>query len=214
MADIIDWLPKVGFNSYFIQFREAYTFFDRWYSHINNPLKGKEHFSVDMARNFVQRLVKEIKKRGLLYHAVGHGWTCEPFGVPGLGWDIYNGTIPASYVRYTAEINGKRGLWGGIPLNTNLCYSNPEVREIITDSIVKYLEEHPEVDVLHFWLADGSNNQCECEECRKALPSDFYVMMLNELDKKLTLKGIDTKVVFLLYVDLLWTPEREKDRES
>ena len=210
VADIIDWLPKVGFNSYFIQFREAYTFFDRWYSHINNPLKGKEHFSVDMARNFVQRLVKEIKKRGLLYHAVGHGWTCEPFGVPGLGWDIYNGTIPASYVRYTAEINGKRGLWGGIPLNTNLCYSNPEVREIITDSIVKYLEEHPEVDVLHFWLADGSNNQCECEECRKALPSDFYVMMLNELDKKLTLKGIDTKVVFLLYVDLLWTPEREK----
>lgn len=210
VADIIDWAPKVGFNSYFIQFREAYTFFDRWYSHINNPLKEKEHFSIDMARDFVQRLAKEIKKRDLLYHAVGHGWTCEPFGIPGLGWDVYTGDIPESYIQYTAEVNGKRGLWEGIPLNTNLCYSNPKVRDIITDSIVEYLEGHPEIDVLHFWLADGSNNQCECEECRKLLPSDFYIMMLNELDRKLTLRGIDAKIVFLLYVDLLWPPERER----
>lgn len=208
--DIIEWAPKVGFNSYFIQFREAYTFFDRWYSHINNPTKERETFSIEMARGFVQRLAKEIKKRGLLYHAVGHGWTCEPFGIPGLGWDVYSGDIPESYIRYTAEVNGKRGLWEGIPLNTNLCYSNPEVRDIVTNSIVEYLEEHPEVDVLHFWLADGSNNQCECEECSKLLPSDFYIMMLNELDEKLTLRGIDTKVVFLLYVDLLWPPQKER----
>lgn len=208
--DIIDWAPKVGFNSYFIQFREGYTFFDRWYSHINNPLKEKEPFSVEKAREFVRSLEKEIKRRGLLYHAVGHGWTCEPFGIPGLGWDIYKGEVPEDYIRYTAEINGKRGLWEGIPLNTNLCYSNSEVRRIVTDSIVEYLETHPYIDVLHFWLADGANNQCECEECRKALPSDFYVMMLNELDKKLTSKGINTKIVFLLYVDLLWPPEKER----
>lgn len=208
--DIIDWSMKVGFNSYFIQFREGYTFFDRWYSHINNPLKEKEPFSVEKAREFVRSLEKEIKRRGLLYHAVGHGWTCEPFGIPGLGWDIYKGEVPEDYIKYTAEINGKRGLWEGIPLNTNLCYSNPEVRHIITDSIVEYLEEHPYIDVLHFWLADGTNNQCECEECRKTLPSDFYVMMLNELDRKLTSKGIDTKIVFLLYVDLLWPPEKER----
>lgn len=210
VLDIIDWSPKVGFNSYFIQFREAYTFFDRWYSHINNPLKDKEPFSVGKAREFVRNLEKEIKRRGLLYHAVGHGWTCEPFGIPGLGWDLYEGEVPEDYIKYTAEINGKRGLWEGIPLNTNLCYSNPEVRRIVTDSIVEYLEEHPYIDVLHFWLADGTNNQCECEECKKALPSDFYVMMLNELDKKLTSKGIDTKIVFLLYVDLLWPPEKER----
>lgn len=64
--DIIDWAPKVGFNSYFIQFREAFTFFDRWYSHINNPLKEKEPFTVEKAREFVGSLAKEIKKRGLL----------------------------------------------------------------------------------------------------------------------------------------------------
>lgn len=75
---------------------------------------------------------------------------------------------------------------------------------------MEYLENHPEIDLLHFWLADGSNNQCECEDCKKALPSDFYVMMLNELDRKLSSKGIDAKIVFLLYVDLLWPPEKER----
>src|SRR5262249_47050158 len=30
--DLIEWMPKVGLNAYFIQFREAHTFFDRWYS--------------------------------------------------------------------------------------------------------------------------------------------------------------------------------------
>ena len=31
--DMIDWMPKVGFNSYFIQFSLPHVFFDRWYSH-------------------------------------------------------------------------------------------------------------------------------------------------------------------------------------
>ena len=29
---------------------------------------------------------KGLEKRGMLHHAVGHGWTCEPFGIPGLEW--------------------------------------------------------------------------------------------------------------------------------
>ncbi|HHV97687.1 MAG TPA: DUF4838 domain-containing protein [Clostridiaceae bacterium] len=210
IENIIDWAPKVGFNAYFFQFREAFTFFERWYSHKNNPLKKPEPFTVDMAREYVKRAVNEIKKRGLIYHAVGHGWTCEPLGIPGLSWEKDEYDVKPEVVKFFAEVNGKRELWGGIPLNTNLCYSNPEVREIITDAIVQYLKENPEVDILHFWLADGSNNQCECENCRKRIPSDFYVIMLNELDKKLSAENINTKIVFLIYVDLLWAPEYEK----
>jgi len=210
IENIIDWAPKVGFNAYFFQFREAYTFFERWYSHKNNPLKKPEPFSVNMAREFVKRAENEIKKRGLIYHAVGHGWTCEPFGIPGLSWEKDEYDIKPEVIKFLAEVNGKRELWGGIPLNTNLCYSNPEVREIVTDAIVQYLKENPNVDILHFWLADGSNNQCECENCKERIPSDYYVMMLNELDKKLSAENINTKIVFLIYVDLLWAPESEK----
>lgn len=63
VRDVIEWLPKVGFNAYFIQFREGFTFFDRWYSRKNNPLKGPEPFSVEQARSYVSQLADEIKKR-------------------------------------------------------------------------------------------------------------------------------------------------------
>lgn len=216
VCDIIEWAAKVGFNAYFIQFREAFTFFDRWYTHKENSLKNPEPFSVSKAREFVKNVVREIKKRDLVYHAVGHGWTCEPFGIPGLGWDVSEYNIKPEIVEFLAEVNGKREIFKGIPLNTNLCYSNPEVRRTIVSDISSYIKKHEYIDVLHFWLADGVNNHCECEGCRETIPSDFYVRMLNELDQKLTSEKINTKVVFLIYVDVLWKPQTEniknKDR--
>lgn len=214
VRDVVDWSVKNGFNTYFTQFREAHTFFARWYTHMNNPFIEPEPFPVERAREFKRELTREIKKRGMVFHDVGHGWTCEPFGIPGLGWNAHEDPLPAEVAGYLAEVNGERKLWHKIPMNTNLCYSNPEVRRIVTDDIVSYAGEHPEVDVIHFWLADGSNNQCECEGCRQARPSDFYVRMLNELDEKLTDRGLPTRIVFLIYVDLLWPPEQEVIRNK
>jgi len=210
VADMIDWAPKVGMNAYFFQFRESYTFFERWYTHRGNPTLEAEPFPVERAREFIRRAEDEIAQRGLLYHAVGHGWTCEPLGVPGLSWDARSYDLSDETRQLLAEVAGVRDIWQGIPLNTNLCYGNPEVRRLIIEDIAGYLEQHPGVDLLHFWLADGSNNQCECPLCRDTRPSDFYVTMLNELDCLLAERGIGSKVVFLVYVDLLWPPERER----
>ena len=207
IRDMIDWLPKVGMNGYFVQFHTPYIFFERWYHHENNPLLEKEPLTPEDVTHIWKRLEEEVVKRGLLYHAVGHGWTCEPLGIKGGGWDVETGEIAPEVKQYFAEVNGKRELWGGIGLNTNLCYSKPEVRNMMTDAIANYCKSHREVDYLHFWLADASNNQCECPECQKMRPSDFYVMLLNELDQKLTEENIPVKVVFLIYVDLLWAPE-------
>ena len=210
VAEIIDWAPKVGFNAYFTQFREAYTFFERWYTHRNNPTLQPEPFGVERAREYVVRAVQEIKRRDLIYHAVGHGWTCEPLGISGLSWESREYDLPEDVKQYLAEVNGVRAIWQGVPLNTNLCYSNPEVRRLIAQNIADYAQEHADIDVLHFWLADGANNQCECEACRKSIPSDFYVQMLNELDEMLAQRGLKTRIVFLIYVDLLWPPEVER----
>ncbi len=210
VASIIDWAPKAGMNGYFTQFRESYVFFERWYRHRNNPLKAHEPFSVERARELLVGIEGEVAKRGLIYHAVGHGWTCEPFGIPGLGWDAEFPVLTPEVRGYLAQVNGVRDLWHGVPLNTNLCYSNPEVRARVVEGIVAYLRDHPQVQLLHFWLADGSNNQCECDACRDTRPSDYYVMMLNALDRRLRESAIRTKIVFLVYVDLLWPPERER----
>lgn len=210
VADMIDFIPKLGFNSYFIQFRESYNFFERWYLHRHNDkIDPEQTFSVEKAREFVNRLINEIKKRDLIYHAVGHGWTCEPLGIPGLGWDQKVYEVNENISSYLAKVDGKREMWRGVPIDTNLCYSNPEVRKLIVDDVVNYLKENKEIDLLHFWLADSYNNQCECDRCKDIIPSDWYVKMLNELDELLTSNGIDTKIIFLVYFDLLWAPEFE-----
>ena len=209
VRDMIDWIPKLGFSGYFIQFREAYEFFDRWYSHTGNPGKTGEKLSVETARDYTRLIVEETKKRGMLFHKVGHGWTCEPFGLSGLGWEQGSPEVTAEVSQYLAELDGERKLFGGVPINTNLCYSNPQARKIVNEDIANYAAEHPEIDYLHFWLADGYNNNCECENCRALRPSDWYVRMLNELDELLTSRGIKTRIVFLVYVDLLWPPVSE-----
>ena len=210
VLDMIDFAPKVGYNAYFTQFMEAYTFFERWYTHKGNPLRAAESFSPSLSREMLAAAVEAIQKRGLLYHAVGHGWTCEPLGIPGLHWEDDGIELAPEQRECMAQVDGTRGLYRGIALNTNLCYSNPRVRGLMARAIARYAAEHPEIDVLHVWLADDFNNQCECPACQTARPSDFYVMLLNEVDDLMTRQGIPVRIAFLLYFDLLFPPERER----
>ena len=211
IVELLDFMPKVGMNSYYIQFRDAFIFFDRFYSHRDSTVKQPEPFSYEDALALVAKVRTVAKERGLLLQAVGHGWTCEPFGVANHGWDpVKPEDIPDSYRAVCAEVKGVRDVWRGMPLATSLCYSNPEVRRTMVEDVVKYLKDTPEVDVLHFWLSDWPNNTCECEECRKYPPADFYMMMLNEIDERLTEEGIDARIVFLIYYDTMFTPVKER----
>lgn len=207
VQNMVDWIPKIGMNSYMTQFRQSHTFFDRWYSHQQNNSVEKEYITIAQADEYISKIVKDIKSRGMIYHAVGHGWTCEPFGYSGLGWDQVDYEPKKEDLIHLALVNGKRDFWDKRPIDTNLCYSNKDTRDIINKDILKYLKAHPDIDVLHFWLADATNNNCECPECVKMRPSDYYVIMLNELDRLLSANNIDTKIVFLIYVDLLWAPQ-------
>ena len=72
------------------------------------------------------------------------------------------------------------------------------------------MKERNLTDVLHVYFADAANNHCECEECRKLIPTDYLVMLLNELDEAFTENGIETKILFPVYVDVLWPPMKTK----
>lgn len=210
MLDNIDWVAKMGFNTYFLQFVIPYTFFNRWYSHQWNPTKEGRKISREEVIEMRERMITEIKKRGLSYHAVGHGWTCIPFHLPGDGGWVQISEEPTDEVReLLAELDGERKFWNGVPMNTELCYSNPKARKKMVDCCADFAKEHPEANVLHLWLSDGHRNHCECENCRKKLPADWYVILLNELDAELTKRNLTTKIVFLIYHDLLWAPETE-----
>ncbi len=210
MLDNVDWAAKMRCNSYFLEFEVPFIFFDRYYGHRHNPYKTPESRTIPEVAAYSLAIEKEINKRGMLYHAMGHGWTSKVLGIIGLGWDKEAHELTEEQKMCVAEINGERKLFQDVPLNTNLCYGNPEVRTKMVDLIAAYAEEHKNVSLLHFWLADDYNNQCECELCRDTIPTDFFIMMLNELDEKLTAKKLDTKIVFLNYMELLWPPIKEK----
>jgi len=210
VLDFVEWMPKNGFNTYFTQFLVPYEFFKTWYEHRNNPLLANSEAvpTVEEVEAFTYGPLNEaLKKRSLVFQAAGHGWTTNTVGIRGLGWD--EGQEPEErYTHWLAQIDGRRALFHSKPLNTNLCYSNLEVRDAITEQVLCFLRRYPQVDVIHFWLADEGNNSCECTECCKKRPSEFYIDMLNLLDEKLTAAGLKTKIVFLAYLDLLWPPQK------
>lgn len=210
VLELVDWAAKAGFNSYFTQFTTSYEFFSRWYEHIGNPFLPAEKIDGETAKSYIKVIVAALKKRSLLYHAVGHGWTPACLGLDCNGWSVSKEVLSEEKQRLIAQIDGKRKFFKGKPLNTHLCYSDPTARRLLAESVVEYAKTHPEVDVLHFWLADDFNNACECEECAKKRMSDWYVMILNEIDRLLTENGLNVKIVFLVYLELYWAPLEER----
>ena len=211
VLDFINWLPKVGYNSFFLQFKVPYIFLSRWYHHDKNPLKDAEPFSMEDAEGCLKLFQQEMTKRSLLLHQVGHGWTGEVLAGGTVGsWDASENQISPEKAPMAAMIDGKRGFFMGIPANTNLCLSNPETVKTFTDQVLEYVRENPDVDYLHIWLADEYNNVCECADCEKTTVSDQYVALLNEIDRRLTEENKPTRLVFLLYQELLWPPRMER----
>ena len=54
------------------------------------------------------------------------------------------------------------------------------------------------------------NNICECPACCKTTPSDQYIELLNHIDEELTRLNYSVKIVFLLYQELLWPPQKAR----
>ena len=212
MMETIDFLPKVGMNVYMLEFRVPYAYYTRYYDHPHNPTLSPEPLSEKQIIQWKRQCEAEIAKRGLQFHDIGHGWTAEAFGIPAnCAWEaIDESLVPEKSKKYLAEIGGVRKLWEGKPMNTNFCMSNPEARKLFVNYISDYAENHSNSDYLHVWLSDGVNNHCECEECRKKTPSDYYMMAMNELDRELSRRNLKTRIVFIVYTDTTWPPITER----
>ncbi len=211
VLDMIAFLPRVGMNTYFIQFFRPTNFFRNWRENPANPEHEKGPYKPEEIDEIHAHIVKEIQKRGLDHQAIGHGWTCEPYGVAGEGWrPIDAAALPAEFLDAVAVLDGEKKLYAGSPLMTNLCYGRPDVRRRLVEAVADYCAGHPTVSAVHFWLSDGHANFCECERCRDLRPADQYVELLNEIDAELTARGIDTKIVFLAYFDLIFPPEHAR----
>lgn len=213
IRDTVYWLPKIGMNMYMIEGVVPYVYMNKWYSHVWNSRLHIPGQTVDyhMIEDCVTRLERDINRTGVQLHTLGHGWMYEKWGIHNDAPAIQKANIDKltdEQKSYMALVGGKRELFEGSTFYTHFCYSNPDARKFLVSYMVEYAKNKPHVDFIHLWLADSANNQCECEECVKMHPSDWYVMLLNELDEELTKEGIDTRFVFIMYVDTVRPPEK------
>lgn len=209
MMDEIDFTPKIGMNIFMIEFDNPKVYYDWYYDHrYNDDNRPPEPVDADTTLQWKRQCEAELSKRGLQFHDIGHGWTMESFGIDTTaGWVANDkNPIPEESREFVAMVNGKRELYGGVALNTNFCMSNPEARRRVVKKVSDYAELQTNVDYLHVWLSDGFNNHCECPECQKKIPSDWYIMLMNEIDEELTRRELDTRIVFICYLDTTWPP--------
>ena len=211
MIETIDFTPKIGLNTYMLEFDNPICYYNPYYDHKYSTVREAEPISRDTVLQWKRQCEAEIQKRGLHFHDMGHGWTAEPFGIDSSnGWFVdEEDFVPPESRKYVAMLNGERKLLVGKALLSNACMSQKEARSIMVNYIADYAEKQNNVDFLHVWLADGENNICECVECQKKTPSDWYVILLNELDIELTKRGLDTHIVFIVYTNTFWAPLEE-----
>ena len=212
LLDTIDFMPKVGMNMFMVQFLVPIFFYRRYYNHWSSEVRKSENIDRATTMRWIAMAECELEKRGLHYHAIGHGWTAAPFGIDtSTGWtSVDPSTVSDEQKRYLAMTDGKRDLYGGVPTNTQFCMSSPEARKIVAEYIADYADVHRNVNYLHVWLADSKNNHCECDVCKKKTASDWYMMLLNDIDDALTKKNLDTRIVFAVYTDTTFAPLTER----
>jgi len=214
MIESIDYTAKLGMNTVMLEFLVPVSYYRRYYRHIyNEKNRPPEDVSTNQILQWKRECEAEIVKRGLQYHGVGHGWTADPFGIDSSlrGTDGDHDKNVSDYSRqFVAEIGGERHLIHNTPNYTQFCMSNPEAQELFVNYVCDYAEKHQNVEFLHVWLGDVTNNHCECEGCQKKTPSDFYCILLNRVDKELTRRGLSNRIVFIVYTDTTFAPETEK----
>lgn len=209
ILDKIAWAPKVGLNTFFSEFLLPRFLYNGYYSRKYPSLREPEPRSDEEIRAYHELTVREIKRRGMWYHAAGHGWTGLVVGGPESESDHGSKLLVApGKEHFLALVGGKRVNHG--PTFTDLCYGNPEVQRILVRCVADYAASHPEVDYLHVWQDDSMNRTCECPLCRDTRVADWYLTILNQLDAELSRRKISTKIVFLIYQDLIWGPEKER----
>ncbi len=201
MRDTVYWLPKIGMNMYMIEGMVPYAYMHKWYGHIGNEVLRQKGQRTDynMLKNYITLLERDIKRAGLQLHTLGHAWMFEKLGTRDLSTPKRSVVLSEADKRHLALVKGVRDIHND-PFYTQFCYSNPETRKLLIDTLLEYIQKKPHVDFVHVWLADSINNHCECEECQKMIPTDYYVMFLNELDEALTRMGSDARIVLIMYV--------------
>ena len=211
MLESAEFYPKLELNAFMLEWFTPNGYYNRFYSHLNNEANRiPEELDDRQILQWRRQLETEINKRGMLLASIGHGWSCRAFGFP----ENNNATNTYKNLDYTEEQmsvialrDGKREFFRKMPIYTNLCMSQKKVQDAFIKTVADYAESHQNLDFMRISLSDGNCNHCECDECSKMRPADWYVNILNGIDEELTRRNLNTRLTFSAYLDTYFAPE-------
>ena len=129
---VLDWMAKKKMNSFQLQFRHSGVFWRRGHESPEvdeatrmSRLSEEDCFALD------ERVIARCRELGFVVHRVGHGWTAFALGLPGYNWEQTKRRPAKGKKSWPAEVSGKREIWDGKPVNTELCYGRREIREAV-----------------------------------------------------------------------------------
>ena len=214
MLECIEFYPKLEMNTFMVEWFVPNGYYNRYYSHQHNTENLiPEPQNDEQLLRWRRHCEVEIGKRGLLLFAIGHGWTCKALGLPtnnSVDNDFSDLVLTEEQLGAFALVNGRRKMFRKAPLFTQICMSRADLRTKIAEAVADYAENHRNMTYLRVSLADGGRNHCECPECSKLRPADWFWKILNEIDEKLTQRGLPTRISFSSYMDTYFAPERER----
>ena len=207
----IDWAAKKRMNAYHLHFDTLYANYNSYYTWQHGPeMRPTTAVSLEEAHRLDARVVEEVKRRGLILERGGHNWTGGALGIAGFDLSKEETAVAGETKELLALVDGKRDFFKGSMDNTELCYSNPQALTLLVNHVVQYAVDHPEVDIVHFWLADHVSNLCECSNCRELSPSDWYARLVNAIADRMAAAGCSNKLVFIAYHNTRWAPTEER----
>ena len=214
MLECADYYAKLEMNVYMLEWFIPDGYYEKYYTHkYNKNNRIPEPVPSEQVLQWKRQCEAEIAKRGLMFHDIGHGWQNRAIGFPeNSGSNTQVATMDFSVfseeqMNSLALINGRRFFTRSSVAYSNMCLSREDIRRKVAQCVADYAENHQNVDYLHVWLGDAPYTHCECDECAKMRPSDWYIMMMNELDEILTERKLDTRIVFICYLDTYFAPE-------
>ena len=208
----IDYHAKQERN-YFGAFT-PFVYMGRWYMHDQlEASREPEPVDFETVEQWHRAIESECLKRGQILTGGSHEIVPQVLGIDPKDRELYRaGKLEATeeMKEKMALVDGKRDLYHKDPFNTNFCMSRADLRSRYADVIMDLCRKNRHLLSVSCSLADLPRNHCECEECQKLYPTDFMVMMLNEIDQRLTAEGLDTRLSFSTYVDKQFAPKQEK----
>jgi hypothetical protein len=114
------------------------------------------------------------------------------------------------------------GLQGGKRVagrvHAQLCLSNPEVLRIATQTVLKWIEEHPEAPIIDVSQNDG-NGACECDQCTAIVKEEGsqhgpILRFVNAIAEEVAKKHPDKWIETLAYAYSITPPAITKPRDN